>query len=63
MNGLKGNNMKKDKQEVTQKASPLLERYLQKTMTDRMQDVDSELIAKAIKTLLSEDNEKNTRLN
>ena len=32
-------------------------------MTDRMQAVDDEVVAKAIKTLLFEDNNKNKRLN
>lgn len=41
----------------------ILERFLQKNMTDRMQAVDDEVIAKAIKTLLFEDNNKNKRLN
>ena len=43
--------------------SPLLERFLQKNMTDRMQAVDDEVLAKAIKTLLFEENKKNKRLN
>ena len=39
-------------------SSPLLERYLQKTMTDQMQNVDDEVLAKAIQTLLYKDKEK-----
>lgn len=50
------NNQQDKKQD--QAASPLLERYLQKTMTDRMQEVDDEALAKAIKTLLSKDETK-----
>lgn len=46
-----------------QNPSPLLERFLQKTMTDRMQVVDDEVLAKAISTLLFEEKEKNKRLN
>ena len=46
-----------------QGCSPLLERFLQKNMTDRMQAVDDEVLAKAIKTLLFEENKKNKRLN
>ena len=45
------------------KSSVLLERYLQKNMTDRMQQVDDEALAKAIKTLLYADEKKNKRLN
>ena len=47
----------------TSKSSVLLERYLQKNMTDRMQHVDDEVLAMAIKTLLNADNKKNKRLN
>lgn len=43
--------------------SPLLERFLQKNMTDRMREVDEKVIAEAIKTLLFEEGEKNKRLN
>lgn len=42
-------------------ASPLLERYLQKNMTDQMQVVSDEVLAKAIKTLLLEDEMKNDK--
>ena len=41
--------------------SPLLERYLQKNMTDQMQVVSDEVLAKAIKTLLVEDEMKNDK--
>ncbi len=44
-------------------SSPLLERYLQKTMTDQMQQVDDQLLASAIQTLLYEGKQKNKRLN
>lgn len=54
----KNNNIKKEG-----KSSVLLERYLQKNMTDRMQQVDDEALAKAIKTLLYADEKKNKRLN
>lgn len=52
---------KTDTQKVADKesSSPLLERYLQKTMTDHMQNVDDEALAKAIQTLLYEDKSKN----
>lgn len=43
--------------------SPLLERYLQKSMTDHMRDIDDEAIAKAIQTLLHEEKNKNKHLN
>lgn len=52
----------KDKKEA-QGSSPLLERYLQKTMTDHVQGIDDELLAKAIKTLLAEEKDKNKHLN
>lgn len=51
------------KEEKVTKNSPLLERFLQKNMTDCMQAVDDEVIAQAIKTLLFEENNKNKRLN
>ena len=51
------------KEEKTSDNYSILERFLQKNMTDRMQAVDDEVIAKAIKTLLFEDNNKNKRLN
>ena len=54
--------MKEDKKEI-KGSSPLLERYLQKTMTDHVQDIDDELLAKAIKTLLAEEKDKNKHLN
>ena len=54
-----------EKQEREEKegqgSSPLLERYLQKNMTDQMQVVSDEVLAKAIKTLLYEDEMKNDK--
>lgn len=44
-------------------SSPLLERYLQKTMTDYMRNVDDEVLAKAIQTLLYEDKNRNKHMN
>lgn len=49
------------KAEDNHAASPLLERYLQKNMTDQMQVVSDEVLAKAIKTLLLEDEMKNDK--
>ncbi|MBQ1275540.1 MAG: hypothetical protein IIY08_09205 [Cellulosilyticum sp.] len=40
-------------------SSPLLERYLQKNMTDHMREMDDESLARAIKTLLYEESNKN----
>ena len=40
-------------------SSPLLERYLQKNMTDHMREIDDESLARAIKTLLYEESNKN----
>lgn len=54
--------IKKEKEEV-RNHSPLLERYLQKTMTNPVENIDDLLIAKAIKTLLAEDKGKNKHLN
>ena len=54
-------NLAEQKLEERHAASPLLERYLQKNMTDRMQVVSDEAIAKAIKTLLLEDEMKNDK--
>ncbi|MBE6023306.1 MAG: hypothetical protein E7231_08750 [Cellulosilyticum sp.] len=51
------------KQENEGGNSPLLERYLQKNMTDHMRNVDDEALAKAIKTLLYEEGNKNKHLN
>lgn len=51
------------KKESNEQASPLLERYLQKNMTDRMQGFGDEELAKAIQTLLYQDSEKNKHLN
>lgn len=42
----------------SESASPLLERYLQRSMTDRMKEIDDESLAKAIKTLLYEEKRK-----
>lgn len=47
-----------ENQKEAEGSSPLLERYLQKTMTDQMQNVDDEALAKAIQTLLYKDKEK-----
>lgn len=44
-------------------SSPLLERYLQKTLTDHMQGANDEALAKAIQTMLYKDQEKNKHLN
>ncbi|MBP3886675.1 MAG: hypothetical protein J6F30_03315 [Cellulosilyticum sp.] len=44
-------------------SSPLLERYLQKTMTDHMRNVDDEALAKAIQTLLYEEKNRNKHMN
>ena len=55
--------MKKDEQQNAKGSSPLLERYLQKTMTEHVQNIDDELLAKAIKTLLAEEKDKNKHLN
>lgn len=52
----------KDKK-AAQGSSPLLERYLQKTMTDHVQGINDEILAKAIKTLLAEEKDKNKHLN
>lgn len=54
--------IKKEKEEM-RNSSPLLERYLQKTMTNPVENIDDLLIAKAIKTLLAEDKGKNKHLN
>lgn len=51
------------KKGANEQASPLLERYLQKNMTDRMQGFGDEELAKAIQTLLYQDSEKNKHLN
>lgn len=40
-------------------SSPLLERYLQKNMTDHIREMDDESLARAIKTLLYEESNKN----
>lgn len=74
MNLMRGNtNMKNKKLEETKKesvpesteqmGSPFLDRYIQKSMTDHMQEVDARLLAEAIKTLLHQDNEKTKHLN
>lgn len=55
---------KKVKKETKETASnPLLERYIQKTITDRMRQVSDEVLANAIKTLLYEGDKKNKHLN
>lgn len=54
--------IRKDKQEL-KGSSPLLERYLQKMMTDHVQGIDDELLAKAIKNLLADGKNKNKHLN
>ena len=59
----KTDNDKIDNNKKEGKSSVLLERYLQKNMTDRMQQVDDEALAKAIKTLHYADEKKNKRLN
>lgn len=43
--------------------SPLLERYLQKNLTDHMRSADDEALAKAIQTLLYEDKDRNKHMN
>ena len=43
--------------------SPLLERSLQKNMTDHMRNASDEALAKAIQTLLYEEKNKNKHLN
>ena len=53
----------KEKKQDAKASSPLLERYLQKTMTDHMQNIDDALLARAIKTLLAEEKDKNKHLN
>ena len=60
---IKENTVKTVVKKEEQGYSPLLERFLQKNMTDHMQAVDDEVLAKAIKTLLFEENKKNKRLN
>ena len=40
------------------KGSPLLDRMIQRSMADRMKNVDDEILAKAIKTLLMKDDNK-----
>ena len=55
--------MIKDNKKEVKGSSPLLERYLQKTMTDHVQNIDEEILAKAIKTLLAEEKDKNKHLN
>lgn len=54
--------IKKNKKEL-KGSSPLLERYLQKTMTDHVRGIDDELLAKAIKNLLADEKDKNKHLN
>lgn len=54
--------MKDNKKEI-KGSSPLLERYLQKTMTDHVQNIDDALLARAVKTLLAEEKDKNKHLN
>ena len=53
----------KEKDTTTKSASPLFERFLQRTMTDRMRDLDDETLAKAIKTLLYEEEKSKKHLN
>lgn len=55
--------IKKEKETTTNSASPLLERFLQRTMTDRMRDLDDEALAKAIKTLLYDEEKSKKHLN
>lgn len=61
--GLKMTQNKKEKEMTTNGASPLLERFLQRTMTDRMRDLDDEALAKAIKTLLYDEEKSKKHLN
>ena len=44
-------------------SSPLLERYLQKSMTDHMRNASDEALAKAIQTLLYEEKNRNKHMN
>lgn len=58
------NNKVVSKEQIASKeTSHLLERYLQKNMTDHMRNVDDEALAKAIQTLLYEDEKKKKHLN
>lgn len=50
--------IKQEEPKKEESASPLLERYLQRNMTDRMKEIDDEALAKAIKTLLYEEKSK-----
>ncbi len=51
------------KYKADESRSPLLERYLQKNMTDHMRNVDDEALAKAIQTLLYEEKNRNKHMN
>lgn len=55
--------MKKEEAKKETKGSPLLERYIQRSVSDKMQHVDEKIIADAIKTLLYEDNNSSKHLN
>lgn len=49
------------KLESKKSSSSLLERYIQRNIADQMQGIDDEILAKAIKTLLSQE-QKNKHL-
>ncbi|PHV72387.1 hypothetical protein CS063_02605 [Sporanaerobium hydrogeniformans] len=54
---------KEQPRELETKGSPLLERYIQRSLSDKMQQVDEQMIAEAIKTLLYEDKNQSKHLN
>lgn len=51
------------KPEQPKKGTPLLDRYIQRTTMDKMQKVDDEALAQAIKTLLLKDKDNPKNLN
>ena len=59
---LKDEKIKKE-EKIEKETSPLLERYIQRTLRDKMHRVDEEVIAEAIKTLLHEEKNKSKHLN
>lgn len=64
---MRGINMKKDnqpkKEKETKKSSPLLDRYLQRNAMDKMQQLDDQALAQAIKSLLLQGNDDFKNLN
>ena len=54
---------KMKKEDEDKKSSPLLDRYIQRSAVDKMQHIDDQILADAIKSLLLQGNDDPKNLN